>query len=110
MTVFSIHSRRWRRHSLAYRRAHPLCELCEADGFTVASDEVDHIIPRSDGGAIWDERNLQALCRGHHIAKTRTDGGVVSVAVDEDGTVVSGPLSQHPAQRPGITAQEAGEA
>ena len=33
--------------------------------------EVDHIVPLAHGGDAFDLANLQALCRGCHIAKTR---------------------------------------
>ena len=33
--------------------------------------EVDHIKPLEHGGAVYDLGNLQALCRGCHIDKTR---------------------------------------
>lgn len=35
--------------------------------------ELDHIKPVEDGGAWWAESNLQPLCRGCHIAKTRAE-------------------------------------
>lgn len=35
--------------------------------------EVDHILPLEDGGAPYDESNLQALCRRCHFAKTRAE-------------------------------------
>ena len=42
------------------------CCECSAYG-----NEVDHVIPLSGGGAPFDMANLQTLCRGCHIAKTR---------------------------------------
>ena len=35
--------------------------------------EVDHRLPISQGGHPWDPANLQVLCRGHHITKTREE-------------------------------------
>ena len=35
--------------------------------------EVDHIKPMGEGGAAYDIDNLQTLCRGCHIAKTRAE-------------------------------------
>ena len=35
--------------------------------------EVDHRQPVQHGGAPWAMRNLQALCRGCHIRKTRQE-------------------------------------
>ena len=35
--------------------------------------EVDHRVPVVDGGAPFDLSNLQTLCRGCHILKTRAE-------------------------------------
>ena len=35
--------------------------------------EVDHVVSISKGGDPWEPVNLQALCRGCHIAKTRQE-------------------------------------
>ena len=45
------------------------CVLCGRRGRL----EVDHIVPVSVGGARYDTENLQALCRGCHIKKTRSE-------------------------------------
>ena len=44
----------------------PLCVLCRRAG----SREVDHAVPVSDGGAMWEMGNLQALCKPCHSRKT----------------------------------------
>jgi 5-methylcytosine-specific restriction protein A len=50
----------------------PFCRLCLAEGLRVRADEVDHIVPLSQGGG--NERsNLQALCRPHHRAKSKAE-------------------------------------
>ena len=65
-------SRRWAR----VRR-----EVLERDGYRCQGCgkagvlEVDHVVPVSAGGDRWDLANLQALCRGCHIAKTRNETG-----------------------------------
>lgn len=47
-----------------YLRANPLCVECDG-----AATEVDHIVPKSQGGT--DEwGNLQALCKSCHSRKT----------------------------------------
>lgn len=47
----------------------PLCRTCLEAGKTVASEEVDHIVPLSQGGT--DARdNKQGLCTPCHRAKT----------------------------------------
>ena len=35
--------------------------------------EADHVTPLDRGGAPFDPDNMQALCRGCHIAKTRAE-------------------------------------
>ena len=42
------------------------CQTCGAYG-----NEVDHVIPLSRGGSPYAVANLQTLCRGCHIEKTR---------------------------------------
>ena len=59
----------WTRLRAVYVRANPLCQIrekCNGD----PTEEVDHIIPISDGGARLDENNLQAACRRCHRWKT----------------------------------------
>ena len=52
-----------------FARARYRCAACGAAGRL----EADHIQPICEGGPFWDERNIQALCRSCHIAKTRRD-------------------------------------
>ena len=65
-----LNARRWR---LVRRR------ILERDGWRCSTCgrasrlEVDHRIPITDGGAPWHPDNLQALCRGCHIAKTAAE-------------------------------------
>jgi len=68
----------WTRARNAYIAAHPLCEMCLADGRVRGGEIVDHIVPLSAGGQKFDTDNLQTLCRKHHAVKTLTDkrGGV----------------------------------
>ena len=42
------------------------CVLCRKYG-----NEADHVTPLANGGKVYDLDNLQTLCRGCHIAKTR---------------------------------------
>lgn len=50
-------------------RSDPLCVLCLAEGRTTLATDVDHIVPRRQGGS--DEAsNLQPLCHSHHSQKT----------------------------------------
>lgn len=54
---------RWRRVRKMYARNHPYCEICEREGRgPIPMRIVDHIIEIEDGGAWYDENNLQSLC------------------------------------------------
>lgn len=61
---------KWRRISRLYRIKNPFCEIKGCNNF---SDHTDHIIPIADGGALYDERNLQSLCISCHGKKTRKE-------------------------------------
>lgn len=63
---------RWRRIRRAFLRLHPICSwpTCAAQATVV-----DHIVPRSRGGATWDQRNFQPFCKPHHDEKTRLEQG-----------------------------------
>ncbi|WP_267348693.1 HNH endonuclease signature motif containing protein [Sphingomonas sp. GM_Shp_2] len=50
----------------------PLCRKCLERGLEVATDEVDHIVPLSEGGT--DTRdNKQGLCKPCHDAKSAAE-------------------------------------
>lgn len=46
-----------------------LCQPCIRLGHTSPAHAVDHVIPKAEGGTD-DERNLQAICKPCHAAKT----------------------------------------
>lgn len=46
------------------------CSVCKKWG-----NEVDHIKPIFRGGAEYERDNLQAICRGCHIDKSRRERG-----------------------------------
>jgi 5-methylcytosine-specific restriction protein A len=63
-----------RRLKRAVLMEEPLCRLHRARGRMVEATQVDHIVPRREGGA--DERpNLQPLCAACHSYKTATEDG-----------------------------------
>lgn len=64
--------RRWMRIREMVLSANPLCVDCEAEGRTVAADEVDHIIPVHKGGTD-DWENLAGRCHFHHNRKSRAE-------------------------------------
>lgn len=63
----------WERISLAYREAHPVCEICN----DAPTDDTDHIVPFKGLDdplrTAWD--NLQAVCRPCHNRKTHWSNG-----------------------------------
>lgn len=63
------YDRRWRAIRQMYLRNHPLCVACLAADRTTAATDVDHIIPRRQGGTD-DPANLQSLCHSCHSKKT----------------------------------------
>lgn len=58
----------WRCVRARHLRDHPNGVVCGAP-----AKIVDHIRPRSEGGADLDPANLQSLCRKHHQAKTQAE-------------------------------------
>ena len=63
---------RWRRVSVWFRKAHPVCEYRIRCNGALAT-EVDHIIPLDEGGARYEWENLRATCHRCHVAKTWND-------------------------------------
>ena len=61
---------RWARYARRYLRQHPLCAVCQADGYTEAAVLVDHIRPLALGGSMWEPDNHQGLCVPCHARKT----------------------------------------
>ncbi|MCY4510477.1 MAG: HNH endonuclease signature motif containing protein [Acidobacteria bacterium] len=62
--------RRWERLRLVIlAHAGYRCRTCGRAGRL----EVDHVAPMHAGGAEWEPSNLQTLCRGCHIAKSRQE-------------------------------------
>lgn len=51
------------------RRDCGLCQVCKRAGRVTIATEVDHILPKAQGGTDDDE-NLQAICRACHQTKT----------------------------------------
>lgn len=55
-------------------RRNRLCAECDRQGFVTLAEEVDHIVPVSQApDRVWDETNLQALCRSCHERKTASE-------------------------------------
>ena len=67
----------WRKIRNAFLQKHPWCSdpFGEHQGKKVIAVDVDHIIPKAQGGSN-DDSNLQSLCHRCHSRKTPlTDGG-----------------------------------
>lgn len=66
----------WRIIRAMYLKRHPLCEdiygVHAAAHQVIAASEVDHKVPKSQGGSDRDE-NLQALCKSCHSRKTMSE-------------------------------------
>jgi len=61
----------WKKLSKQFKKANPLCKMCEDRGIVRVGVEVDHIMPISiDFDRRLDIENLQNLCRHHHRQKT----------------------------------------
>ena len=65
---------RWRRLRKLFLASNPLCAACLAEHIVRSATEVDHVLPKSQGGTDdWD--NLQSLCKSHHSEKTAREDG-----------------------------------
>lgn len=76
-----IHTPRWLRLRREILTAHPLCELCHADGYVTPATEVHHRKPVEYGvnygekyRLMYDPKNLCALCHNCHV-KVHTEMG-----------------------------------
>lgn len=58
------------------RRDQYLCQPCKKYGFLTTANEVDHIIPKAQGGTDNPEQ-LQAICKVCHKAKTQAEAAGV---------------------------------
>lgn len=85
---------RWRRIRAIQLAHNPACAHCGA-----TADEVDHVIPRAIGGAMYDPTNHQSLCKPCHQKKTAREMGLTQAGrtreprtyrVDNRVIVVSG--------------------
>jgi len=61
--------RNWTRIRTDQLRREPLCRACSQHGRVTAATEVDHIVPRANGGGS-EGTNLQSLCHDCHVGKT----------------------------------------
>ena len=87
----------WYLMSRKYRRANPLCECCLSNGTLVDITPgdykgcVDHMIPITRNGSMYNLNNLLALCKGCHDTKSileRKGIAPVDLLVDADGKLI----------------------
>jgi 5-methylcytosine-specific restriction protein A len=65
---------RWQALRLAVLNRQPLCVMCQYAGRVTPATDVDHIERHAgDSRRFWDMKNLQPLCRAHHIEKTKAE-------------------------------------
>lgn len=66
---------KWQQYRVSFLARNPLCRMCMDDGYVVAANEVDHVIPHkgSDDPLFWDVNNHQALCKPCHQRKTQSE-------------------------------------
>ena len=69
---YDAHHKRWREAILA--RDFALCVECGGSGDGLPM-HADHIVPLSQGGAVYDMDNGQTLCHRCHSVKTVTENG-----------------------------------
>lgn len=80
----------WRKiRDAVMRRDHWLCQPCQRKSKVTAATEVDHILPKSQGGTDEGD-NLQAICSACHKAKTQAEaaeaqGRRTKPEIGEDG-------------------------
>lgn len=56
-----------------HKAEHQLCQDCHDAGRVTQAKDVDHIKPRSQGGAPLDATNVRGLCRPCHSRRTMRD-------------------------------------
>lgn len=75
------------------QRDYGICQPCKADGLLHPGIEVDHVVPKFEGGTD-DESNLQTICRARHRLKTQQEAararGLTPAADPQGGVSISG--------------------
>lgn len=88
-------SYQWRKARAAFLANHPFCQCTRSECghspeigcLDVSTAIVDHIIPRTKGGATWDQSNWQRLCKRCHDRKTQQENDTKNVLpCSENGT------------------------
>lgn len=91
------YNKAWQKVSVNYRRANPLCEVCLVLGEMVditPGDRkgcVDHMIPITRGGSMYNLGNLLALCKSCHDTKSileKLSVAPVPIYMDADAKIL----------------------
>lgn len=69
------HRAAWKKLRGLQLQIEPLCRECRKVGKLTAASVVDHIIPRTEGGADYDLNNLRSVCKPCHDSITRRAAG-----------------------------------
>ena len=67
------HSKRWLMTRRRVLLRDPICKVCDSR----LSEEVDHIVPLSQGGDPWDLEGLQGICSPCHVVKSGRESAAV---------------------------------
>ena len=66
-------SSRWRAIRNYFLKRNPLCVYCKSKDIIKPAEVIDHIVPIKQGGEMYSELNLQALCKRCHDKKSRSE-------------------------------------
>ncbi len=85
-------SKTWTKRSLAYRKAHPLCERCLKRGLYNRAECVHHKIHIDESNyknehILLDDSNLESLCGDCH-AKEHAKTTTIYYEYDENGCLI----------------------
>lgn len=64
-----LKSKHWRKTRAVWLKYNSLCVMCSVEGYHRVATEVDHVVPRRQGGKTVSS-NLQSLCKSCHSRKT----------------------------------------
>jgi len=64
----------WRKLSVRYKMANPVCVECIRVGVVSPAEVTDHIVPINQGGDVYAWDNLQSLCHRCHNSKSGKEG------------------------------------
>ena len=56
----------WQRFREVYMRGHPLCAMCENEGYIAKADLIHHKVPLDKGGEKYADDNLVSVCSKCH--------------------------------------------